>query len=69
MTPCEMNAMVTAISNYLYTSLSNEDFKCLSIILNELSKTMFTMNVYQGICGVRRNDEAIEIAEDAAALE
>jgi hypothetical protein len=50
MNPCELNAAIAFITNYLYTSLSKEDFVCLSIFLNELSKSMFTTSVFQDLC-------------------
>lgn len=48
--PCELNALIAALTNYLYTTLSSEDFKCLSIFLNELSKSMFATTLFQGLC-------------------
>ncbi|SHH85564.1 hypothetical protein SAMN02745823_01211 [Sporobacter termitidis DSM 10068] len=50
MNPCELNAMIAAITNYLYTALSKEDFVCLSIFLNELSKSMLTTSVFSDLC-------------------
>ncbi|MPM72573.1 hypothetical protein SDC9_119549 [bioreactor metagenome] len=50
MTPCELNAIITSLTNYFYTTLSKEDFECLSIILNELSKTMFSTLLFQKLC-------------------
>ncbi len=48
--PREVNVMITAITNYFYTTLSKEDFVCLSIILRELSKTMISTSIYLGLC-------------------
>ncbi|MGE4353969.1 MAG: hypothetical protein AB7D36_07790 [Oscillospiraceae bacterium] len=50
MNPCELNAAITAITNYLYTTLSNDDFICLSVFLNELSKSMFATKLFQDLC-------------------
>ncbi len=50
MNPCEINAVITAITNCLYANLSKEDFVCLSIFLNELSKTMFATTLFRGLC-------------------
>lgn len=50
MNPCELNAIIAAISNYLYTNLSKEDFLFLSVFLSELSKSMFSMELLRGIC-------------------
>jgi len=48
--PCEMNAAIAAISNYLYSSLSKDEFLCLSVFLNELSKSMLTMPLFDDLC-------------------
>lgn len=50
MNPCEVNATIAAITNYLYANLSKKDFFCLSIILSELSKSMFAMEVLKNVC-------------------
>ncbi|MBP1737332.1 MAG: hypothetical protein H6Q60_1213 [Oscillospiraceae bacterium] len=50
MNPCEMNVLITALTNYFYTSLSKEEFKCLSVFLNELSKSMFATILFQDVC-------------------
>lgn len=50
MDPCELNVIVASLTNHLYTTLSKEDFICLSIFLQELSKSMFTTSVFEGIC-------------------
>ena len=50
MTPCSLNALIAAICNYLYCSLTREQFKCLSIFLNELSKSMFATTLFEDIC-------------------
>lgn len=50
MNPCEVNAAIAAITNYLYANLSKKDFFCLSVILSELSKSMFAMEVLKNVC-------------------
>lgn len=50
MTPCELNALIASISNYLYTSLPNDQFLCLAVFLNELSKTMITTDIFKDLC-------------------
>lgn len=59
MTPCDLNMIVAALTNHFYTSLSPEDFKCLTIFLNELSKSMFATLLFQDICD-RDGKEKIE---------
>lgn len=49
--PCELNAMIAAVTNHLYTNLSREDFICLSIFLRELSKSMIGTSVFEELCG------------------
>ncbi|NLT57832.1 MAG: hypothetical protein GXX99_02590 [Clostridiales bacterium] len=50
MNPCELNVAIAALTNYMYTALSKEDFVCLSIFLHELSKSMLTTTAFEGIC-------------------
>lgn len=50
MNPVEVNMMVASISGYLYECLPEEDFECLALILNELSKSMFSMSVFERLC-------------------
>jgi hypothetical protein len=50
MNPCELNALIASISNYLYTSLSNSEFLCLAVFLNELSKSMLSMPLFRDLC-------------------
>lgn len=56
MNPCELNVLVTAITNQLYTSLSKEEFRCLNVFVSELSKSMFSMTLYEEICGRNRQE-------------
>lgn len=48
--PCSINAMIAAITNHLFTTLSKKDFAALSVFLNELSKSMFATAVFRDIC-------------------
>lgn len=50
MDPCELNVIVTAITNSFYTTLSEEDFLCMAIFLRELSKTMFSTIAFESLC-------------------
>ncbi|OJU18439.1 MAG: hypothetical protein BGN88_11275 [Clostridiales bacterium 43-6] len=50
MNPCELNVAIAALTNYFYTELTKEEFICLSIFLNELSKSMFTTSLFQDLC-------------------
>lgn len=50
MDPCQLNAVITAITNQLYSALEEDDFVCLSIFLNELSKTMLSMAILGDVC-------------------
>ncbi len=48
--PCELNAAITALTNHFYCNLSKEEFICLSIFLNELSKSMFATSLFRDLC-------------------
>jgi len=50
MNPCELNALIAYLSNYFYTTLPKDQFLCLSVFLNELSKSMLSMPLYQDLC-------------------
>ena len=50
MNPCQMNALIAAISNYLYTTLSKKDFLFWNVFFSELSKSMFSMEILRGVC-------------------
>ena len=61
MSPCELNAVLAAITNYLYINLSPRDFKILSVFLSLLSKQMFTLVAMKEICS---RDDRILFVED-----
>ncbi len=61
MSPCELNAVLAAITNYLYVNLSPRDFKILSVFLSLLSKQMFTLVAMKEICS---RDDRILFVED-----
>lgn len=48
--PCELNVLITALTNHFYTTLSKEEFICLSVFLNELSKSMFSTSLFRDLC-------------------
>lgn len=50
MDPCELNVLITALTNHFYTTLSKEEFICLSVFLNELSKSMFSTSLFRDLC-------------------
>lgn len=50
MDPRELNAIITAITNHLYTSLTEKEFAFLNVFLSELSKSMFSMELLRKIC-------------------
>ena len=60
MNPCEVNATITAISNYLFTNLSKKDFVFLNICISELSKSMFAMELLRGVCKIEKIEEKVE---------
>ena len=50
MNPCEMNVLITALTNYLYCTLSKKDFFFWNVFFSELSKSMFSMEILREIC-------------------
>lgn len=57
MNPYEMNAAIAAITNWLYANLSKKDFFFLSVVLSEMSKSMFSMEILRGICRIEEHAE------------
>lgn len=51
MGPCELNTLVMAITNHLYSTLTVEEFRCLNVFISELGKSMFSMTLFRDICG------------------
>ena len=49
MNPCELNALITYITNVLYTTLSKKDFALVNVLVSELSKSMFSMELLRTI--------------------
>ena len=60
MDPRELNIIITAITNQLYTNLSKKDFLFLNIVFSELSKSMFSMELLRGICQKEQQKEKKE---------
>jgi len=50
MNVCELNALISSITNILYVSLSEKEFATLNVLLSELSKSMFSMSLLRSIC-------------------
>jgi len=50
MDPCGLNVLIAAISNYFYTELSKDEFVCLGVFLNELSKSMISTALFHKLC-------------------
>lgn len=65
--PCEINTVVTAVANFLFSSLDRDQFRHLNIFLNELSKTMFSMSMYRDLCDQR--DQKLLAEKNAAKKE
>lgn len=50
MNPCQMNALIAAIVNYLYTTLPKKEFIFWNVFFSELSKSMFGMEILRSVC-------------------
>lgn len=59
MNPCELNALIASIANYLYSKLSKEEFFCLNVLLSELSKTMFSMEILGNVCCLEKKEKDV----------
>ena len=54
--PCEINVIITTVTNLLFTNLSKEEFASLSVFFNELSKSMFSTIIFRDICEKSKSD-------------
>jgi len=57
MRPTEMNALLTLVTNYLYTSLEEREFINLALFLSLLSKEMLAMEAIRAICRIEKEAE------------
>ena len=57
MRPTELNALLTLITNYLYTSLDEREFTNLGIFLSLLSKEMLAMEAIRALCRIEKEEE------------
>jgi len=62
--PCEVNASVTAVANFLFSHLSKKDFVFLNICVSELGKQMFALELLRGVCKIEKIEEKIEEIEE-----
>ena len=67
MNPCEINAVITAITNYLFVTLSKEDFVFLNVFLSELSKSMFATELFRGLCRLEESERRHKRQEEREA--
>ena len=54
--PCELNVIIAGVANFLYTSLTEEEFAVLNILLAELNKSMFSLLVLKDIEPKKKKD-------------
>jgi len=52
MRPTELNAILTALTNYFYVSLEERTFTNLAIFLSLLSKEMLAMEAIRALCRI-----------------
>ena len=58
--PCQLNAVIAALTNQLYCSLSREEFIGLGIFLSMLSKDMLSMAAIEQFLKWEHRDERAE---------
>ena len=57
MRPTELNALLTLVTNYLYTSLSEREFTNLGIFLSLLSKEILAMEAIRELCRLEKEED------------
>jgi len=55
-----MNALIAALTNYLYVTLSEKDFIFWNVFFSELSKSMFGMEILRSVCFFEKKRERHE---------
>ena len=50
MSPCELTATITAISNWLACQLTQEELELLGVTLTQLGDTLLTIATHKSIC-------------------
>lgn len=54
--PTELNAILTLVTNYFYTHLTEKEFTNLAIFLSLLSKEMIAMEAIRSILRIEERD-------------
>ena len=49
MDPCQLNALVTALANHLFSTLTAEEFALLNVVVSELGKSMFSLTLMRDV--------------------
>ncbi|MCL2034808.1 MAG: hypothetical protein FWG94_08760 [Oscillospiraceae bacterium] len=57
MSPSELNVLIMALTNHFFATLTKEEFACLSVFLNELSKSMFATALFRDLCDRNRDKD------------
>ena len=52
-----MNVLIMALTNHFFATLTKEEFACLSVFLNELSKSMFATALFRDLCDRNRDKD------------
>ena len=60
MRPTELNALLTFLTNYLYTSLDEREFTNLGLFLSLLSREMLAMEAIRGLCRIEKASDEKE---------
>lgn len=64
MNPCELNAIISSLTNILYISLPQNEFRTLNILLSEIGKSMFSMELLRGVCEREKAQQADRIQKN-----
>jgi len=57
MRPTELNAILTVVTNYLYTNLDEKTYTNLAIFLSILSKELLAMEAIRALCRIEKEVE------------
>ena len=69
MNPNELNVLITSITNYLYNSLSKDEFHLATIFVHELGRSMSATSAFSRIEKDIKEHKKMSIEDEQKKLE
>ena len=55
MSPYELNITISLLTNFLFANLPRNDYRIVNVLVSELGKSMFSMELLRDICDEGKN--------------